>query len=157
MNGVVYGEAVKRFVSERLQGLAIREPAQGIGYTRNGHVVAGILYEDWNGASVVCHMAASGRFTREFLRIAAEYAFRQLGVHKIIAPVFGDNFRMRNVAGKMGFILEGELRDCAPHGVSILTYTLTAENCPFLGERYIRAIRGRKVWKHTEEGLLAKM
>lgn len=133
---MVYGDAVKRFVSERLQGLAVREPAQGIGYARDGHVVAGILYEDWNGASVVCHMAASGRFTREFLRIASDYAFRQLGVHKIIAPVFSDNIRMRNVAHKMGFVPEGRLEGCATDGFGIILFTMTAEQCPFLGERY---------------------
>jgi Acetyltransferases, including N-acetylases of ribosomal proteins len=123
------------WVCSYIEGLAVRPPAQAIGLSRNGYIDAGVLFEDYNGASVVCHMAAMGRLNREFLWTVCDYAFRTMGVHKIIAPVFSDNVRMMLMICKMGFELEAVLYGCQKNG-DIELFTMTAENCRFLGEKY---------------------
>ena len=80
-------------------------------------------------------MAAMGRLNREFLWTVCDYAFRQMGVRKIIAPVFSDNVRMMLMICKMGFELEAVLWGCQPNG-NINLYTMTADKCRFLGEKY---------------------
>lgn len=99
-----------------------------------GEIVAGIVYDQCNGASVVCHMAAK-RLSREFLRFNAEYAFNQLGVNKIIAPIASNNDRMVRLAYHMGFKFSAVLEDCDTDG-DLLLVTLAKDDCPFLGEKY---------------------
>ena len=81
------------------------------------------------------HMAASGRLTRRFLWANADYAFRQCGVRKMIAPVAESNLRMIRMARKMGFRLEAQIADAHPDG-NLLVFTLAASDCRFGGPRY---------------------
>jgi L-amino acid N-acyltransferase YncA len=120
-------------------------PMRAIGLCRGGHqlddvivggeIIAGIAYENWNGASMTCHMKVTGRLTREFLWANAAYSFLKCGVRKLIAPIADDNGRMMALAIKMGFQEEARIRDAHPNG-DILLFTLTKENCRFLDEKW---------------------
>ena len=131
------GDGVRSWVETQTGGsYDPRSVAIGL-YRDNGYyfeILAGIVYDQCNGASVVCHMAAK-RLNREFLRFNAEYAFNQLGVRKIIAPIASGNGRMANLAVKMGFKFQALLTDCDPDG-HLMLYTLAKEDCKFLGEKY---------------------
>ena len=81
------------------------------------------------------HMAASGRLTRRFLWANADYAFRQCGVRKMIAPVAESNVRMIRMALKMGFRREAEIADAHPDG-DLYLFTLAAQDCRFGEDRY---------------------
>lgn len=48
---------------------------------------------------------------QEALRLIIAYAFESLGLHKVWLVHYADNERMRHVAGKLGFVTEGVLRD----------------------------------------------
>jgi len=48
---------------------------------------------------------------QEALRLIVAYAFKVLDLHKIWLVRYADNWRMRHVAAKLGFSLEGVLRD----------------------------------------------
>lgn len=135
MPEIVQGESVCKWVCESIHTEYRSGTSTAIGLQRNGEILAGVLYEDWNQASIVCHLAISGYVCAAFLRAICEYPFYGLKVRKIIAPVWSDNARMIQLAPKMGFMLEGRIVDAQPNG-DILLFTMTAKQCKFLAERY---------------------
>lgn len=48
---------------------------------------------------------------QEALRLVIAYAFESLSLHKVWLVHYADNARMRHIAGKLGFSVEGVLRD----------------------------------------------
>lgn len=128
------GPGFRMFVERETGGsYDLRSVAIGL-MKDNCEILAGIVYDQCNGASVVCHMAAK-RLNREFLRFNAHYAFNQLGVRKIVAPVASHNARMIKLALNMGFTPEACLEDCDPDG-DLFLFTLAKQDCKFLGEKY---------------------
>ena len=128
---VVYGDEIGRWIEAKTGG-SYDGRAISIGLIRDdGEILAGILYESWNGASMMCHMAAIGRLTREFLWVNADYAFRQIGVKKLIAPISSANHQMRSLAWHLGFIEESIIHDGHPDGDLVLM-TLMKADCRFL-------------------------
>ncbi len=125
------GRWVERETSSEFRGTGTRY----IGLQTGKEIIAGVVYEDFNGCSVVCHWAIRGRITRDFLWYIHYYPFVQLKVHKVIAPVNSNNDKMQAIARKMGFIEEGRLVDIQPGG-DVSLFTLTAANSRYLGERY---------------------
>lgn len=106
-----------------------------IGLQRGGEFVAGVIYEGWNGKSIVAHIAVSGRMTPAFLAAIFDYPFRVCGAQKVICPVPSDNARSIKLATNMGFMQEARIQDAAPTG-DVLLFTLTKSNCRFIEERY---------------------
>lgn len=97
-------------------------------------LVAGVLYEDWNGANVCMHVAAiPGRYwlNREFLWYAFFYPFVQLKVKRITGIVPSCNLDARKFDEKLGFELEAILSDAHPQG-DLMVYRMTADKCRWL-------------------------
>lgn len=127
---IVFGSPVGHWVASQMYGMYAEGQSQAIGLERNGKLVAGVIYEDWNHRSIVCHIAAI-RLTREFLQEACGYAFNVCGVNKIIAPVDSDNEKARRFVQKMGFVLEATIRDATARG-DFLLFTMTRQQCRYL-------------------------
>lgn len=117
-------------------GCGFNNLAEYIGLERNG-IVSAVMYENWNGASIVCHMFG-WRLSREYLHSIFYYPFVYLKVKKIIAPVACSNEKSRRFVEKLGFRIESQLLDAHPDG-SLLIYTMNKEQCRFIGERYGKA------------------
>jgi RimJ/RimL family protein N-acetyltransferase len=132
---IVYGDKVGYFVCCHNQGSFAGEASVSIGLERCGQIVAGCTFENYNGASMVAHLAIKGRITGEFLWCLAYYAFRQHSVNKLIAPVESINDQMMRLAPKLGFAEETRIRGAAPSG-DIVIWTMTAKQCRFLEGRY---------------------
>jgi RimJ/RimL family protein N-acetyltransferase len=133
---IVYGQPVAEFVGKH-NGFLPSKQSQAIGLERDGVLVAGCLFEDWNGASFVCHLAIDGRAHRNFFWAVCRYAFTQSKARKLIAPVYSNNSRMVRMAMRMRFIPEGCIADAQPDG-DILLFTLTPDRCRFLEDRWGR-------------------
>lgn len=91
------------------------------------------MFESFNGASVMIHVAGEGRrwMTREFLWFSFYYPFVQLGVRKLIGPVESSNLDSIRLIEHLGFHLEATLKDAAPKG-DLLIYTMTVDQCKWL-------------------------
>lgn len=102
--------------------------------------LAGCLFENHNGASIVLHIATDGTrrwMNREYLWFVFYFPFVQLGVTKIIAPVESTNTICAKFVEHIGFTLEATLKDAAPKG-DLLIYTMVKDQCKWLNlkERY---------------------
>ena len=129
---IVQGAAVGRWVAARVAGKYFAEQSQAIGLERDGQIIAGVIYENWNGASIVCHIAIEGRMTKGFLKTIFVYPFKFCKVKKIIVPVSSTHAKSLKLVTKMGFVEEARVKDAAPDG-DIIFLTLAREKCRFLG------------------------
>lgn len=103
---------------------------------KDGKLVAGVLYEDYNGANIVCHIAGEGNWaTREFLNIIFDYPFNQLGVRRITAPNDSTNEQAIRLVTRMGFALESTLKQATPDG-DLLLFVLFKDDCRFIKAPY---------------------
>lgn len=121
------------WVCEKAGGSWVPGRGAAIGRTdASGALVAGVLYEDWNGANVLCHIRGeAGWANRRFLWMIHDYPFNQLGVKRITAPVASTNADCIGLVGHLGFELEACLKDAHPDG-DILIYKLTPDKARWL-------------------------
>lgn len=127
------------WVARKIFGSFNPANSQAIGMKHGEEITAGVIYENWNHRSIVCHIAIDGPMTPTYLAAIFHYPFVHLGVDKIIAPVSEGNDRSIRLVEKLGFRLEARLLDAHPDG-SLLFYTMKPEQCRFIGERYGKRI-----------------
>ena len=98
--------------------------------------MAGVLYEDWNHANVVCHIAGEGNWaTREYLNVIFDYPFNQLQVKRITVPVGSTNLKSINLVTRMGFALECTLTQAIPDG-DLHLFRMWRDECKYIRGRY---------------------
>jgi RimJ/RimL family protein N-acetyltransferase len=129
---IVQGAEIGHWVAERVQGKYFADGSQAIGLERDGQIIAGVIYENWNQASIVCHIAVEGRMTKGYLKAIFAYPFEFCKVKKIIVPVSSIHAKSLKLVTKMGFVEEARVKDAVLDG-DIIFLTLAKENCRFLG------------------------
>lgn len=134
------GPHVGAWVAERVKGNFHPGHATAIGWVKDGKVTAGVMYENWNGRSIMAHIAVEGRLTPAFIAAVFDYAFNVCGVEKAVVPVGSHNVKSQRLVEHMGFAEECRLKDVQPLGDTIL-YTMQKAQCRFLGEKYGQRIR----------------
>ena len=131
---LVMGQGVVEWVAKRTNEYGLfGGGAQALGWERDGGLVVGVVYADWNGPNVVCHIAAEGRnwLVREYLWTIFDYPFRQLKVKRITVTVGEGNTRSRRFVEHLGFELEATLKLAHPTG-DLVVYRLFREHCRWL-------------------------
>lgn len=109
------------------------KPDEAIGLEIDGEIVAGVIYENWNGTSFVVHIAAD-RMTPGFIGAIFHYPFIHCGAKKVLAPIAESNTESVAFVEKLGFRLEHRILDAHPDG-AIRLYSITADN-RFVKGRY---------------------
>lgn len=123
------------WVSKKLFSAWDANGASALGLERRAELVAGVIYQNWNGRACVCHIVVEGLLTPTYLAAIFHYPFTYGGLDKIIAPVAESNDDSINFVTKLGFTREATLSGAHPDG-DILLYTMTRDACRFIGERY---------------------
>lgn len=132
---IVTGPEVGYWVAGKMRGSFGKDTSTAIGLEKEGVIVAGVIYENWNGKSLMVHLAIEGRVTRAFLGAIFRYGFVTCGIEKAIAPIESNNAKIIKFVENAGFLREATIKDAAPGG-DILIYTLKKSDCRFLGEKY---------------------
>lgn len=111
-------------------------PGRGrtIGVKDDSTIRAAVLYEDFNGASVLMHVASDGTskwLTRKFLFLAFAYPFLQLGVNVILAPIRSGNTECKRFVEHIGFQVHTNIHGAHPDG-SLFLYSMYRAQCRWL-------------------------
>jgi hypothetical protein len=130
-------ERVARWVADRLPRLELGStPYTAIGLVGpTGHLVAGVVYDTYIGTSIDMHVAAvPGKrwMTRKFLGEAFRYPFLQLGVRRVTGRVAADNAAAIEFDTRLGFQLEGRVRQLLDDGQDLLIFGMLREECRWL-------------------------
>lgn len=133
--GLVAGDAVLDWVAARTNEYGRFGNGAALGWERRGRLVAGVVYADWNGPNVVCHIAAEGRnwLVREYLWTIFDYPFAQLKAKRITVCVGEGNNDSRRFVQHLGFEHEATLRLAHPSG-DLIVYRMFREQCRWLNE-----------------------
>lgn len=123
-------ERVGTWISERTDG-EWRAGGKCIGLEQDGKLIAGVLYDWYNGASVYAHIAIDGTINREFLWFIFHYPFEQLNVNVIIGLVAESNKSAINLDTRLGFTITSRIPDGHPDG-DLLIFTMTKHQCKWL-------------------------
>lgn len=128
-------EEVLRFV-QNIMPLSEVEGMQAIGLARDEVLIAGVIYEGFNGFNIWMHVAATpGKrwLTRSYLAAAFGYAFTQCKANRISAYVDASNVQARRFDEHLGFRQEAVLRGAAQDGGDVVIYAMRREECRYVG------------------------
>lgn len=125
-------ERVGRWLAAKTDG-EWREGATCVGLERDGRIVAAVMYDQFNGASVCMHVAAEGKhwLNRDFLWFAFYYPFVQMGVSVVIGLVAKENHAACKFDEHLGFQLKAEIPEAHPSG-ALRIYTMRKPDCRWL-------------------------
>ena len=107
---------------------------KGLGLERDGELIAGVLYEGWNGRNVWMHVAIApgARITREYIRHCFRYPFIELGCRRISGYVNASNKAACRFDEHLGFRQEAALIGAAPDGGDVIVYVMWREDCKYV-------------------------
>ena len=129
---LVNADEVGKWVSNKIGGTWFPGRAQALGWLRDGRIVGGVIYDEFNGVNVMAHIAGEGNWlTKRFLWVMFDYPFTQLGVKRITAPISSSNSKAQRFVERLGFEHEATLRGAHPDG-DLMIYKMTASNCRWL-------------------------
>lgn len=119
-----------------------RDSATAIGrLDANGNLLAGVLYDNWNGANIMQHIAAEGNWaTPWFLGMIFHYPFVKLKAKRTTAGVCSTNKKCLSLVQSMGFEYEGKLTRGTPKG-DLLVFVMWPEKCKYLSDRYTKSFQ----------------
>jgi hypothetical protein len=132
-------ENVLPFVQSLIPGLAANDGMRAIGLRRNGELVAGAVYEGFNGRNMWVHLAGlPGRcwLNRRFLQAGFHYPFVLCGVDRLSGYVNASNTDARRFDEHVGFHEESRLKGAAPDGGDVILYVMWRQDCRFLGAHH---------------------
>lgn len=102
-------------------------------YDSNDELMGGVIYTDYNVASIQIHVAAFKHtwLSRELLWAVFNFPFNACKVTKLLGLVRSTNARAIKLDLSLGFVLETTVKDVFPDG-DMLVFSMLRENCRFL-------------------------
>lgn len=104
---IVTDDRVARFVSQEI-GVSFVPPFTGMGIERNGVIVAGAIFNVFEGSDLHVSIAGHG-WTRGFCEAVGEYVFGQLGYLRMTAIT--EHTSIVRFGERLGGQIEGCLRN----------------------------------------------
>lgn len=126
---------VAGFMRQYLPGLKLSEGMVAIGLRRGQRLVAGVVFEGFNGRNVWMHVAAvpGGRWlVRAYLKACFAYPFLVAGVDRVTGYVDASNEAARRFDEHLGFVEEARLSGAAADGGDVILYVMRRADCRFL-------------------------
>ena len=130
------------FVREHM-AMPVSEGMRAIGWERGGRIVAGVLFEGFNGQNIWMHVAGEpgGHWmSRQFVGACFRYPFVALGARRASVHVAASNLASLRLVLSLGFTEEARLTGAAHDGSDLVLMVMWREQCRFLGERYGKRI-----------------
>ncbi len=126
---------VLAFVRRHLPGFCAADGMRAIGLRRRGELVAGVVYEGFNGRNIWMHVAAEpgGRWlTRGYLEACFRYPFLICGVDRVSGYVDASNTAARRFDEALGFKEEARLKGAAQDGGDVILYVMRRGECRYV-------------------------
>ncbi len=108
---------------------------KGLGLEKDGELIAGVVYEGFNGVNVWMHVAAEPGakwLTRDYLRYCFHYPFVELGCKRVSGYVEDSNEFAKRFDEHLGFQREAVLKGAASDGGDVILYVMRREECRYV-------------------------
>ena len=133
---IVTGPHVVEWVAQKTNEFGNFGASVGLGLQKNGILIAGVVYSDYNGVNVVAHIASDGSkrwMTKEYLRAIFYYPFVRAKVKRVTCLIGESNKESIKLCEHFGFKREASLKEAHPSG-DLLIYVLWKKDCRWLDE-----------------------
>lgn len=139
MKTLIYNvPAVNEWVSNKIHGDDKFPPeAPSIGMLENGKIVGGVVYTMYTGTGIMMNVAGGykGWINREFLRVAFNYPFKQLGCTRVSGLIRVDNHVALDFDTRLGFKREGVIRKGDYDGTDLVLMGMLREECKWIKDK----------------------
>jgi hypothetical protein len=108
--------------------------AQSIVCADEDGLVAGVVYDHFNGAVVHAHIVVERQATKDWYRAIFDYPFNVLGVKKIVGQVSSYNLKALHLDKSLGFEEEGRIKEFFTSGADMVILTMRREQCKVLND-----------------------
>lgn len=107
---------------------------KGLGLERDGELIAGVVYEGFNGTNVWMHVATTPgkKWTMEYLRYCFYYPFMEMGCKRVSGYVEASNKAAQRFDEHLGFKREAVLKEAATDGGDVILYVMRREDCRYV-------------------------
>jgi L-amino acid N-acyltransferase YncA len=130
---------VREFMCQTLQNPNGFVGGRGLGMIKlvnenDAAVLAGVWYENYNGANMMMHVASDGTknwMTREYLWYAFFYPFAECGCKRVTSLIAASNVESCAFVERIGFELEATLKEAAADG-DMFVYRMFRQDCKWL-------------------------
>lgn len=126
-------QRIAEFVASKIGCSVLVGNFVAIGLERNGRLIAGVTYSDFNGSNITAGIAGEGKrwLTREFLWFIFYFPFLQAKAKRITACVEQTNLVSQQFVTRLGFKLEAVMERAGRTG-DLLVYRMFREDCRYL-------------------------
>jgi hypothetical protein len=136
---VLFGadDLVIRWAGRAIPGFMPSPGAKALGVVHRGELVAGVIYERFNGVHMEVAITArkGARWaTRHTLQHLFGYPFNQMRCIAISALVPASNLQSLNLALKLGFEAEAYVKFAAPDGSPMVVLKMYRDKCRWIHE-----------------------
>lgn len=112
----------------------------GIGMEKDGELIAGVVYNEFNGVNINMHVASVGHhwMTKQYLWTCFDYPFNKCNVRRITGFVEDDNYAALRFDENLGFKYETKLEGAYEHDGrigDIHVLVMRREDCRFLSRQ----------------------
>jgi hypothetical protein len=129
-------ERIGPWVTQRAGGQWTPGRGQAIGWESSGELKAGVLVEDWNGASCSMHVAGEGNWADpEYLEFIFRYVFNQLKCNCVFGVVSAKNEKALKLVRHLGFEEVIRLEEAHPDGDLVLL-RMWKEDCKWVNQAH---------------------
>jgi RimJ/RimL family protein N-acetyltransferase len=128
---IVIHPDVARWVIDGIEGGRYIDGSQGIGYAKDGKLVAGVAYESQNKNCTWVHQRIEQSPSKQFWIIVVDYVYNQCGCKKMSGLVDASNEKAIKLNKHIGFKTEATLRDAGENG-DLLIMSMWKDDCKIL-------------------------
>lgn len=128
---IVAGQPVVEWVAKKTSDFGNYGCAVGVGLEKDGELISGVAYNEYNGPNINAHIALTVPLTRHFLWAIFDYPFNKAKVNRITCLVGEGNVKSRNLCQRLGFIEETRLEKAHPEG-DLIVYRMWRNECKWL-------------------------
>jgi RimJ/RimL family protein N-acetyltransferase len=133
-------ELVAAYLKERIRdmGEAPTKDFEAIGVVKGGRLIGGVVYTEYKEIApgqhdIRMHCAGEpGWLTKATIRLFFSYPFLQLRCVRVTAVVSKANVRARDLDERLGFKLEGCIKDGFGTGRDGVIYGMTRRDCRWI-------------------------
>ncbi len=142
-DGLVVGSGVAEWVASVVGGRHDLAQSEGIGYARDGNIVMGAMFSNYNGAQIHMHIALTRGvpMAPTFVAAIMDYPFVQIGVKRVTGMIFEDNEPSCRFAEHLGARKEAVLQDYLPTGNMVIYGLLREDAQKWLTASYAQRLR----------------
>lgn len=126
-------DRVFEFVRSHVPQLERSENMRAMGLVRGGEIIAGVVFEGFNGVNLWMHAALRDghALTRYFVAMVLAYPFKVCQAARLSAQVAASNARCLRAARHLGFQEEARLSGAAQDGGDLLMLVLRRQGCRY--------------------------